>query len=108
MSEGIHLDVRRPFGPSLGKVNIPESLIKKINSYKQQYNYASNDYNLSNRNSISPNMISPFLEKPWSTLRIFCDSLSNIIEIQNILECFCGLPIKEMKFNLFNIINLIL
>ena len=33
MSEGIHLDVRRPFGPSLGKVNIPESLINKINNY---------------------------------------------------------------------------
>ena len=33
MREGIHLDVRRPFGPSLGKVNIPESLINKINNY---------------------------------------------------------------------------
>ena len=33
MNDKIHLNLSKPFGPSLGKVNIPENLIIKINNY---------------------------------------------------------------------------
>ena len=33
MNDKIHLNISKPFGPSLGKVNIPENLIIKINNY---------------------------------------------------------------------------
>ena len=33
MNDKIHLNISKPFGPSLGKVNIPKNLIIKINNY---------------------------------------------------------------------------
>ena len=33
MNDNTYLKISRPFGPSLGKVNIPEELINKINNF---------------------------------------------------------------------------
>ena len=54
MNDKIHLTISRFFGPSLGKVNIPDSLIIKLNNYIDEI--IAKDKNEAQLNDYGPNL----------------------------------------------------
>ena len=100
MSNESYLKVSRPFGPPLGKLNIPVNLIKKINDFVDTE--IVNNKKTSNKLDAGPDLVGQVTQEINMPKEILDNGLHNFLEQSTIAYIKLSINKDVKKFELLN------